>query len=80
MKLSKNFKAFDDTTKDQLKYQVSQSILIKAYETCAAEKNPLIYKARQPHGQTIKQLEAFAGSIWGNCLFPMGDCLMRVVR
>jgi len=81
MKLPENFKALDDATKDKLRYQVSQSVLIHTYETCTAEKNPLMYKVmRHPHGQTLKQLEAFAGSTWDNCLFPFEECLIRVER
>ena len=81
MKLPENFKALDDATKDELRYQVSQSVLIHTYETSTAEKNPLMYKVmRHPHGQTLKQLEAFAGSTWDNCLFPFEECLIRVER
>ena len=81
MKLPKNFKALDDATKDKLKYQVSQSILIHTYEESAVERNPLMYKVmHHPHGQTLKQLEAFVGSTWDNCLFPLEECLIRVER
>ncbi|KAI4667376.1 uncharacterized protein J4E79_002062 [Alternaria viburni] len=79
MKLPENFKALDDTTKGKLKYQVSQSILIHTYEESTVEKNPLMYKVmHHPHGQTLKQLEAFVGSTWDNCLFPVEECLIRV--
>ncbi|KAF1828217.1 hypothetical protein BDW02DRAFT_635315 [Decorospora gaudefroyi] len=79
MKLPENFKALDDATKDKLRYQVSQSVLVHTYETSTAEKNPLMYKVmRHPHGQTLKQLEAFVGSTWDNCLFPFEECLIRV--
>lgn len=79
MKLPENFKALDDATKDELRYQVSQSVLIHTYETATAEKNPLMYKVmRHPHGQTLKQLDAFVGSTWNNCLFPFEECLIRV--
>jgi hypothetical protein len=81
MKLPENFKVLDDTTKDQLRYQVSQSVLIHLYETLTAQENPLMYKAmRHPHGQTLKQLEAFVGSTWDNCLFPFEECLIRVEK
>jgi hypothetical protein len=81
MKLPENFKDLDDATKDKLRYQVSQSILIHSYETSTAEKNPVMYKMmRHPHGQTLKQLEAFAGSTWDNCLYPLEECLIRVER
>lgn len=80
-KLPENFKTLDDATKDELRYQVSQSILIYAYEETTAEENPLMYKVmRHPHGQTLKQLEAFAGSTWDNCLFPFEECLIRAER
>ncbi|KAH7110055.1 kinase-like domain-containing protein [Dendryphion nanum] len=79
MKLPENFKALDDAKKDEFRYQVSQSVLIHTYETSTAEKNPLMYKVmRHPHGQTLKQLEAFVGSAWDNCLFPFEECLIRV--
>ncbi|KAH5433184.1 hypothetical protein HBI32_055360 [Parastagonospora nodorum] len=79
MKLPDSFKTLDDATKDKLRYQVAQSILIHTYETCTAEQNPLMNKViRHPHGQTLKQLEAFAGSTWDNCLFPFEECLIRV--
>ncbi|CAN9473666.1 unnamed protein product [Alternaria alternata] len=81
MKLPENFKTLDDATKDKLRYQVSQSILIHTYETTTAEKKPLMYKVmRHPHGQTLKQLEAFAGSTWDNCLFPFEECSIRAER
>ncbi|KAF2235077.1 hypothetical protein EV356DRAFT_523458 [Viridothelium virens] len=81
MKLPDNFKNLDEVTKDQLRYQVSQSILIHAYETLTAEKNPLMNTMmRYPHSQTLKQLEAFAGSSWDNCLFPLQECLIRVEK
>ncbi|RII14889.1 hypothetical protein CUC08_Gglean003811 [Alternaria sp. MG1] len=80
-KLPENFKTLDDATKDKLRYQVSQSILIHTYEETTVEKNPLMYKVmRHPHGQTLKQLEAFAGSTWDNCLFPFEECLVRAER
>ncbi|KAF2454103.1 kinase-like domain-containing protein [Lineolata rhizophorae] len=79
MKLPDNFKQLDEVTKDQLRYQVSESILIRSYETLTAEKNPLMYKMmRHPYGQTLKRLEAFVGSTWDNCLYPLQDCLIRV--
>lgn len=60
---------------------MSQSILIHSYETLTAEKNPLMYKVmRHPHGQTLKQLDAFAGTTWDNCLFPFEECLIRVEK
>jgi hypothetical protein len=69
IKLSNNFKELDDFTKDQLRYQVSQSVLIRSYEILTAERNPLMSKVmRHPHGQTLKQLDAFVGSTWDNCL------------
>jgi hypothetical protein len=81
MKLPENFKALDDATKDKLRYQVSQSVLVHTYETSTAEKNPLMYKVmRHAHGQTLKQLEAFVGSTWDNCLFPFEECLIRVEK
>ncbi|UPX10411.1 Phosphotransferase enzyme [Ascochyta rabiei] len=81
MKLPDNFKTLNDATKDQIRYQVSQSILIQAYETLTAEKNPLMHKVmRHSHGQTLKQLEAFVGSTWDDCLFPLKECLIRVER
>lgn len=81
MKLPENFKTLDETTKNQLRYQVSQSILIYSYETLTAEKNPLMHKMmRHSHGQTLKQLEAFAGSTWDNCLYPLQECLIRAEK
>ncbi|KAL9093851.1 MAG: hypothetical protein Q9165_003774 [Trypethelium subeluteriae] len=81
MKLPDNFKHLDEATKDRLRYQVSQSILIHSYETLTAEKNPLMNTMmRQPHSQTLKQLEAFAGSSWDNCLYPLQECLIRVEK
>ncbi|KAF1845084.1 uncharacterized protein K460DRAFT_354938 [Cucurbitaria berberidis CBS 394.84] len=79
MKLPDNFKELGETAKDQLRYQVSQSILIHQYEKLTAEKNPLMSKVmRHPHGQTLKQLEAFSGATWDNCLYPFEECLIRV--
>lgn len=81
MKLPDNFKMLDDATKDRLHYRVSQSIMIHTYETCTAEKNPLMHKMMQlPHGQTLKQLEAFAGSTWDDCCFALQECLIRIER
>lgn len=81
MKLPDNFKALDDAMKTDLRYQVSQSILTHTYETSTAEKNPLMNRVmRHPHGQTLKQLEAFAGSTWKDSLFPLEECLVRVEK
>lgn len=79
MFLPDDFKILDDTTKDQLRYQVAHSILIHKYENSTAEKNPLMYRMmRYPYSRTLKQLEAFAGGTWDNCLFPFENCLMTV--
>lgn len=81
MKLPDNFKELDETTKEQLRYQVAQSILIHSYETQTARENPIMYKMmRYPQGKTLKQLEAFAGATWDNCLFPLQECLIRIER
>lgn len=81
MKLPDNFKEHDETTKEHLRYQVAQSILIHSYETRTASENPLMYKMmRWPQGKTLKQLEAFAGATWDNCLFPLQECLIRIER
>lgn len=81
MKLPDNFKELDKATKDQFRYQVSQSILIHEYETMTAESNTLMSKAiRHPHSQTLKQLEAYVGSAWDNCLYPLEECLINVER
>ena len=81
MRLPENFKQLDDVAKDQLRYQVSQSILIHSYETTTADKNPLMHKMmRYPHSQTLKQLEAFAGSPWDSSLYPLQECVMRVEK
>jgi len=40
-----------------------------------------MYKVmRHPHGQTLKQIEAFASSTWDNGLFPLEECLIRVEK
>jgi hypothetical protein len=81
MKLPDNFKQLDEAMKDELRYQVSQSILIHTYETLTAEKNPLMYKMmRHPHGKTLKELEAFMGSTWDHGLYPFEECLIRVEK
>jgi hypothetical protein len=81
MKLPEDFKQLDDTRKAQLRYQVAQSILIHSYETATAAKNPLMYKMmHHPHGRTLKQLEAFAGGTWNNCLPPFQECLISAER
>ena len=81
MELPENFKTLDEATQEQLRYQVSQSILIKSYETWTREKNPVMHKVmRLPHGQTLKQLEAFANASWDNCLYPLQECLICVER
>ena len=79
MELPNNFKDLDETTQDELRYQVSQSILIYSYETRTAKNNVLMYKTmRHPYGLTLKQLETFAGRTWDNCLYPLQECLIRV--
>lgn len=81
MKLPENFKSLDDGDKEKLRYQVSQSILITAYETRTAKMNPPLDKMmRTAHGQTLKQLEAFANATWDNCLYPLNECLLRIQR
>ena len=81
MKLPDNFKSLDDDEKERLRYQVSQSLLITAYETKTAEINQINHKVmRLNHGQTLKQLEAFANSTWDDGLYPLNECLLRVQR
>ncbi|KAF1951434.1 hypothetical protein CC80DRAFT_519375 [Byssothecium circinans] len=81
MKLPDDFKSLEEAEKQKLRYQVAQSILIYGYETETANKNPLMHKMmHHPHGQTLKQLEAFASSTWDNCLFPLRECLINVER
>jgi hypothetical protein len=78
MKLPDNYKQLDDDAKARFRYQVSQSILIHAYETRAAKENPLMYKMmRHLQGKTLQQLEAFANATWDNALFPFNECLIR---
>ncbi|EME40309.1 hypothetical protein DOTSEDRAFT_91507 [Dothistroma septosporum NZE10] len=79
MKLPQNFKSLDEADKENLRYQVSQSISITAYEAKTASINPpLIKMMRAAHGQTLKQLEAFANATWDNCLYPFNETLLRV--
>lgn len=81
MKLPENFKQLDEATKDRLRYQVAQSILIYSYETRTANENPLMHKMmRHPQGKTLKELEAFANATWDNCLYPLQECLIGVER
>jgi hypothetical protein len=81
MKLPDNFKQLDEVTKEQLRYQVAQSILIHSYETRTAAENPLMHKVmRHLQGKTLKELEAFANATWDNCLFPLRECLIRMQR
>lgn len=81
MKLPDNLKMLDKASRDDLRAQVSMSVLIHTYETATADNNPLMHKVmRHPHGQTLKQLEAFAGSTWDDGLFPLEECLVRVER
>lgn len=81
MKLPDNYEESDQATKEQLRYQVSQSILIHSYESRTASENPLMYKMmRHPQGKTLKHLEAFAGATWENLLFPLKECLIIVER
>lgn len=81
MKLPDDYEELDESSKEKLRYQVSQSILIHSYETRTAAQNPLLYKMmRHIQGKTLKHLEVFAGATWDNCLFPFRECLMRVER
>ncbi|KAF2718814.1 hypothetical protein K431DRAFT_322140 [Polychaeton citri CBS 116435] len=80
-KLPDTFKSLEDSTKESLRYQVAQSVLIHTYETKTADKNRLMLKMiLLQHGQTIKQLEAFAGCTWENYLFPFQECLIRAEK
>ena len=81
MFLPDNFETLDDATKEKLRYQVAQSIMIHRYETSTEKKNPVMWKVmRLPHGTTLKYLEAFANGTWDNSLYPLEECLMRVER
>ncbi|KAG9200399.1 Phosphotransferase enzyme [Epicoccum nigrum] len=81
MFLPENFKTLDDAMKEQLRYQVAQSIMIHTYETSTRKQNPVMFKVMHlPHGSTLKQLEAFANSTWDNTLFPFEECLIRMER
>lgn len=79
MKLPENFKSLHEADKEKLRYRMSQSILITAYETETASINPpLIEMMRTAHSQTLKQLEAFANATWDNALYPFNETLLRV--
>lgn len=79
--LPEHFRSLDEADKERLRYQVSQSILITAYETKTASINtPLIKMMRKAHGQTLKQLEAFANATWDNYLYPFNETLLRISR
>lgn len=81
MKLPDNYEGMDESSKEKLQHQVSQSILIHSYETRTAAQNPLMYKMmRHIQGKTLKHLEAFAGGTWDNCLLPFRECLIQVER
>lgn len=81
MNLPDNFEELDEDKKAELRHQVSQSILIHSYERLTAKANPLMHKMmRHPHGKTLKQLEAFAGGTWDNCLYPLQECLIQVQK
>lgn len=81
MELPDGYERLDQATKEQLRYQDSQSNLIHAYESRTAAENPLMYKMiRHLHGKTLKHLEAFAGATWDNCLFSLTECLIRVEK
>lgn len=81
MKLPDSYEGLDQAAKEQLRYQVSQSILIHSYESRTAAENPLMHKMmRHLQGKTLKHLEAFAGATWDNCLFPLRECLIRAER
>ncbi|KAF2010202.1 phosphotransferase enzyme family protein [Aaosphaeria arxii CBS 175.79] len=76
-----NFKTLNEDEKNEIRYQVSQSILINSYETATAKINPVIHqKLHHPAGKTLKQLETFAGGSWDNCIFPLIECLLHVKR
>jgi len=82
MELPANFEELDETTKNRLEYQVSQSNLIHYYETLTAKTNPLMHKMmRHTHGQTLKWLKAFVGTSWDdNGLYQLRECLIKVER
>lgn len=81
MEPPENVEALDDATREELRYRAYQSLLIHTYETSTAKKNPLMNKVmRHPHGQTLKQLEAFVGSTWDNCLIHFESCLTTVEK
>ncbi|KAH9864502.1 hypothetical protein J1614_010436 [Plenodomus biglobosus] len=35
---------------------------------------------RHPHRRTLKELDAFVGSTWDSCFFPLKECLIRVEK
>ncbi|KAF2728298.1 hypothetical protein EJ04DRAFT_546854 [Polyplosphaeria fusca] len=60
MELPDNYKQLEEDRKAKLRRQVSQLILIEAYETRSASQNPLMYRLmRYPNSKTLKELVAF---------------------
>jgi hypothetical protein len=81
MQLPDHLKKLGEMTRERLRYQVSQSIPIHEYETQTAQKNLLVYKTmHHMHGQTLKLLDAFAGTTWDGCLYAFDECLMQVQK
>lgn len=81
MKLPVGFKQLDEETKDKLRHQVSQSILIHAYETRTAHVNPIMYlMMRHLDSKTLKEIVAFTSGTWEHGYLPLRDCLIRIQR
>lgn len=81
MKLPDNFKQLEDDEKEKLRYQVSQSILINAYEHGIARENPPMNKVmRYPNGKTLKETVAFTSGTWEDGMLPLRECLIRIQR
>ncbi|KAF2281620.1 uncharacterized protein EI97DRAFT_438940 [Westerdykella ornata] len=67
--------------KQKLRHQVSQTILIDVYERTTAAENPLMIKMMTTYqGRTLKQLHAFVGGTWDNCLYPLQGCMIIARR
>ena len=81
MGLPDNYKQLEEDQKAKLQYQVSQSILIEAYETQSASQNSLMYRMmRYPNSKILKEIIAFVSGSWENGLIPLRDALIRIQR
>ena len=76
-----NFKELDPAKKEEMRDQISRSIVLYLYEKQIAKEIPLLHKVlRYEYGRTRCEPILFAGDTWEDDILPLRESLIRLER